>query len=634
MSRSQIRFGTAIRLAASLLFAMTIAAPGWAARPASAQELLPEIAGAVPESAVLFHWMDLDRDGAQWQQSEELIARVGFPGALDLWEEAVLEDGEQSGGITSAELDALLGGEMAIAVLPTAVEQIAALAIAGVESDTLFRSVDATPMAGNGAQPHGIVAILMPSDLDAAWEYVGRQLADAAAEMEVEVEERSIGGAEVLVLPKGERAPHSGMNDHEAGEMGHAMGGYGMDGLGGIAAAQAGEYIVVGMNEGDLQAVIEVIDGSAAPLTDSTEVQAAVAELPAEALTLTYIDGRGVLDALDPEMIAMLQSAMLETPVEVLASQTAMTVSADGPGFRVDSATVLDDAVDLDAYTVENDPAVAAAAEQAPAGTFLFQAGRLPETAYDGAAYSLAQLVNAAGAGEPWPAEGTGGMTFPTEAEMAEEIATASATLGFDLQTELFDLLGEEFVAFSSFPAISFESFGIDAVVAITTSDPAALSESTEKIAAWIDRSDFGLDINARQVDGDPVYAATSDEMADLPGLEFGVVDGRAVFGLGAGIESLITEPAMSLAADEQYQEVMGLLPDAYYQVTYVDIGQAVDPLIALMGLFTQFSEGQSPAAATPVVDAESLRNLRAIGAVSFQEGNVSGSSAILYIGG
>lgn len=634
MSRSQKRFGTAIRLAASLVLAVMIAAPVWATRSASAQQQLPEIAGAVPESAVIFHWMDLDRDGPQWQQTEELISRVGFSDALDLWEEAVLEDGEQSGGITSAELDALLGGEMAFAVLPTAVEHVAAMAMAGVESDTLFRSADATPMAGNGVQPHGIVAILMPSGLDAAWEYVERQFADAAAEMEAEVEERSIGGAEVLALPKGARAPHSGMNDRDQDGMDYVMGGHGLDGLGGIAAARAGEYIVVGMNEGDLQAVIEVIEGSAAPLTDSSEAQAAVAELPTEALTLTYIDGQGVLDVLDPEMIAMLQSAMLETPVEVLASQTAMTVSADDPGFRIDSAMVLNDTVDLDAYTVENDPAVASAAEQAPAGTFLFQAGRIPENAFDGSAYSLAQIVNAAEAGGSWPAEETGGMTFPTEEEMAEEIATASATLGFDLQTELFDLLGGEFVAFSSFPAITFESFGIDAVVAFTTSDPAALAESTEKIAAWIGRSDFGVDINARQVDGDPVYVATSDEMADLPGLEFGVVDERVVFGLGAGIETLTTEPATSLATDEQFQEVMGLLPDAYYQVTYVDIGQAVDPLITLMGLFTQFSEGQSPAAATPVVDAEGLRNLRAIGAVSFQEGNVSGSSAILYIGG
>ena len=53
-----------------------------------------------------------------------------------------------------------------------------------------------------------------------------------------------------------------------------------------------------------------------------------------------------------------------------------------------------------------------------------------------------------------------------------EEIATASQTLGFDLRSELFDLLGGEFIAFSSFPSFDMNGFGLDAVAAVATTTP------------------------------------------------------------------------------------------------------------------------------------------------------------------
>ena len=68
------------------------------------------------------------------------------------------------------------------------------------------------------------------------------------------------------------------------------------------------------------------------------------------------------------------------------------------------------------------------------------------------------------------------------------------------------------------------------------------------------------------------------------PSLEFGVVDDQVVVGTGGGIEDLVTEPAASLADDPQFQAVMDVLPSEYYQVSYVDIGQAVDVLTAMLG--------------------------------------------------
>jgi hypothetical protein len=119
--------------------------------------------------------------------------------------------------------------------------------------------------------------------------------------------------------------------------------------------------------------------------------------------------------------------------------------------------------------------------------------------------------------------------------------------------------------------------------------------------------------------------------MAGAPSLEFGVVDDQAVVGTGGGIEDLVTEPAASLADDPQFQAVMDELPSEYYQVAYVDIGQVIDVLTAMLGAM----EGSQPAdagVATPGPVAGSPANIRALAAVSYQSGETAGSSAILYI--
>ncbi len=641
---------------------------------ALAQETLPAIAAAAPESSVLFHAMDLNRDGAQWQQTEALLARVGVPDALALWEEAILEESEGSGDVTQADLDALLGGEMAIAVLPAALELIAAMAMEGIESDTTFRAEDATPTAASEETPLGVVAILRPGDPDAAWEYVEGQVADLAAQQDVVVEESSYGDAEVLLVPSGDKAGQAGTDAETAMDgMDDWMGGHDMYGSGGFVTAYAGDYIVAAMTEADVTSVVDVIDGTSGSLADSPEAQSVAAELPAEVLSFTYINGQSILETLDPEVIAMLQTILMDVPVESLRSQAGVAISADDPGFRFDTITILNDAVDLDSITVENDPSVAAAAERAPAGTFGFQAGRIAESSFQGLPYALAQAINAG--------SGSGSLDeqpsmFPTEEEMEAEIATAAATLEFDPQADLFDLLGDEFIAFTSFPSISFDNFGVDAVAAITTTDADALAETARKSAAWIERSAPNTDVSVRRVGEETVYVVSDSQTEGVPGIEFGVVGDQAVIGIGGGIEALMTPPADSLAGDAQFQTVMDLLPGEYYQVGYLDIGQAIDPIIMIAGVMGMMDgsdsadadlactdyetqelaqaaydadaaananldldfDGQAcedafaAASGTPMTASGDPRNIRALGGVAFQQENVMGASAILYI--
>src|SRR5215213_6978840 len=111
------------RIGVTLALLLGFLVPAWNAPAALAQGALPETAAAAPDGTVLFHVFDLDREGGQWQQTGTLLERVGLPDARELWEESVLEDGAAKGDFTATDLDALLGGELALVVTPLAVER-------------------------------------------------------------------------------------------------------------------------------------------------------------------------------------------------------------------------------------------------------------------------------------------------------------------------------------------------------------------------------------------------------------------------------------------------------------------------------------------------------------------------------
>src|SRR4051812_30579601 len=117
----RVRSGWRIGVVLALLFGLFV--PAWSSPRVLAQGTLPKTAAAAPKRTVLFHAFDLDREGAQWQQTGTLLERVGLPDALDQWEAAVLQRGAKKGDFRQADLDALLGGELAVVVTPLAVQR-------------------------------------------------------------------------------------------------------------------------------------------------------------------------------------------------------------------------------------------------------------------------------------------------------------------------------------------------------------------------------------------------------------------------------------------------------------------------------------------------------------------------------
>ena len=178
---NSFRSGWRMGVALALLLASSFL-PGAPTSPGS--RTLPETAAAAPAGTALFQAFDLDRDGGQWQQTGTLLARrpAQCPGALG---SAVLEEGAKKGDFTEADLDALMGGELALVVTPLAVER--PWSIMRNASSMVMTLRD--PDGGCLDEPLGVTAVLLPGDPDAAWDYVERQVADLAAKLDVPVED-------------------------------------------------------------------------------------------------------------------------------------------------------------------------------------------------------------------------------------------------------------------------------------------------------------------------------------------------------------------------------------------------------------------------------------------------------------
>lgn len=666
MGDVQQRLRAVWRPLAALALAIGLIGPAVGASEVAAQEGLPEIAAAAPESTVILQTFDLDLEGSQWQQTETLLARVGVPNAIEMWREEILAEGERSGDITEADLDALFGGEMAIIVTDQAIEHLMAkhMTMDGHMDGHDSMGDMATPVTGTANQAYGVAAVLMPGDREAAWDYATRQITDYAQERGLTLEAASGPGQDLLWTTR-ESAVTGATSDDPLEEM------FGHKGHGAMAVGHSGDFIIAAKTPDDVTSIMDVIDGNAPSLMDSDAAQALAGQLPAGALAFTYFDGQSIVDSLDAETKASLQQMMPEMPEESWGAAGWLTISADTDGFRMDALARYADDVDTSSFIVPNDPAIVAAAEEAPAGTFIYQAGILPASTWAGAPFAVAQAVNAAALGQDWEDEAMKALPSPEEIEA--QIATATQILGFDPAADLFDLLGDEFIAFAGFPGFGAGGLSLDAVAAISTTDSAAMAETMQKIAAWIDRAEPSIDVSVRRIGDDTVYVVRDPETVELPSLEFGVVDGQVVFSIGEGIAELNADPANSLADDAQFQAVMGTLPGEYSQVAYVDIGQAMGLLAMFSGEFgaaqvsdadlacAEFASQEQAqealdadpvansdldlngdgiacedafgvAGGTPVAVAGSLENIRALAMVTFEEDGASGTSAILYI--
>jgi hypothetical protein len=612
---------------AAMLLVVTLALPIAASGSAAAQTTaLPKTAAAAPASTAVFHEIDLDPNGAQWQQLGAILGRLGLPSATDLLQNHMMEHGAARTNVTQADLDALLGGEVAIVISPAAIARMVEM------QHEQAGAAAATPVANAVSGDHGMAAVLLPGDPGAAWDFIHRELTALAAKRNVSLDESTSNGADVIWVPPAQDGAAMQMDDHDG------MGMHGMHANAGFAVAHADDYILAAPTRDDLTDIIDTIMSGSGSLADDADAQQVRGELPAEALSFTYVNGPAIVDAVDPQIIAEAANMNPGVAPEAWRVRSGVAFAADANGFRLDTIEIPGQGGNLQAAVPQNDTsAISAAAGRAPADTFAFEAGVLPQDAFVDAPFLLAEAVNHASHPDQTTNEN---QAAPTQAEMDAAIAQAAQTLGFDPRTELFDLLGGNFVVFTNLPDILHGDFVPDAVAAVDTSDPATLGTTTRKLATLIDLTQKDVDVATRQIGSDTVYAvsavadATNQQIQiQIPAFDIGVIGGQLVAGLGNGIEQMVNAPASSLADEAQYKTVMGLLPSEHYQVNYVDLRQIVDPLAQAASMIeTHVMPGGHSESSTPAMSSTGLQNLRALGSVSFRRGDMAGSSMIIYI--
>jgi hypothetical protein len=207
-----------------------------------------------------------------------------------------------------------------------------------------------------------------------------------------------------------------------------------------------------------------------------------------------------------------------------------------------------------------------------------------------------------------------------------------------------------------------FGADGIVGVVASPVTDPAVVEATVARVAALA--AGAGT-TSTREVGGATVNVVETTQSGLPLRIEYGVVDGYLVIGLGSGLEQFVTGPGESLAASPTYQTVMAELPAEHGGSFYLDLSQVIGLAQLFLGIGSSTSfqdaspdcgnyESQAAAQAAFEADEEGLIDLdqnfdgeacedyfdgapdfsalRALASVQFERDGLRGSSTILYI--
>ncbi|HEU0115448.1 MAG TPA: hypothetical protein VFQ80_12265, partial [Thermomicrobiales bacterium] len=261
----------------------------------------PAAAKAAPADAAVFIDVNTKANSAQWTQASALLARLGLPNAADMWKAQASKHESQGMGTppTQAQLDALTGGELAVAVTSQA-------AIDAVEAAFNKPARHGAAMGESQAMAdmhdvHGAAVIVKPSDPDVAWNYVEQQFGNLAQQMGSQVERTQVDGVDVIAVSPG--AGGTPVASPVAMDQSGSMSGMDMGREHGGAAARVGDLIVAGPTADDLKPFLDAASGAAPSLADAPELAEAQANLPTqEGLAFAYANTAGIVDGLDPKI--------------------------------------------------------------------------------------------------------------------------------------------------------------------------------------------------------------------------------------------------------------------------------------------------------------------------------------------
>jgi hypothetical protein len=545
-----IAASAASRLTLAVLFAaaMLVPAIGQIA-PVSAQTSTVDFstAEAAPADAFAYVVTTTDDESEQWRLADELLDRAGLGEALD---EAMAEELSDDSG-EELPLDAFLGGEVAVVVGQAALGAMVAESLADADLDAMFGMMgEATPEAASAAVAgEGFAVVIDARAPDTAWAGIRDSILEEEGNSETTYE-----GTTILYAPPADEEDE------------------------GMAAARAGDLILVALDPVDLEPVIDTAEGRTPAITTLPEFTEVRDALPTEYLMFGFTNSTAIMDT---ELGAFAMMAGGNT-----AAYSGVTVAADAPGFRMESVALPAEGATEVSGTANFESELVGFA---PSDAFFFTSGA------DLGATGVLDAVGATMLAAAFGMDGAGDSPDPdalTEDFIAEQYEVAASLIGINLQTEFFQqFAGEYGMWLSTAP----EGGPVDGLFATGTIDPEAVSNALMQLSFIIQgASGAESPLTTREIDGGQVYVV---DLGDGSTLEFGVVDDRLVIGTGAAVSRLEGEPKDSLVDNERFQTVTGTLPAERNGLVYIDLERAI-PLLETaaeetedLGLPTGFEE-------------------------------------------
>ncbi len=573
-------------------------------------------------------------------------------------EEALIPGGTEAEATMEPEVAIEEAAEDSAEVVEDAAEESSDEDAGNTGGDPLDNIGTTDSGADDEVGPSGVVGIVRPSDPDAAAAEIDAVLLEASRSTDTAIEETEVSGVTI-----------SSLSPDEFGSAG-------------IAVARLGDVFVVAGTPEDLEPYAAVYAGEAPALDADPAFVRARSELPDDFLAFGFVNGPAIVTALKPVLAlatvafgAELQAGGISAAqLDQLRAYNAFIVRADTPGFRFETAMFAAEGVTLPSLPEGGEVTLDG---EVPGDSLIFVDGfELGETITP--QLDVLDLAIAQAAMQDPDAF----LLLPEGATDAEKIAALDELIGriisFNPRTQLINQLTGEW-AFALTVRSLTDPSGVGAVFTSGVNDLTQVLDATTKLATYINvlavglalASDNPIQILANtevgvqtEIVGDgltqvitipippsvtglesdtPVDQTEADEPVPTIRLQWGIVDGRFVFGVNEGFADYVEGAASGTLADNpRYQAIMAELPEPSNGVFYLDLGQ----LITLLEPLLVGSPGAIPdcdaavddsCMATPVPSTTwglpDLSGIEALAAVAYTRGDVLRVSALLMIG-
>jgi hypothetical protein len=563
----------AVRSAVAVSMVAMIGAGMLANSPARAQEsglLTPST--VTPANVVFYAEVSLDADNTQLQAFDDILTRLGA-------EDSLVEAIEESATDSSSDLD-LNGAEIAIGILPSALAAGADASGDLIESATSGGVTDDLEEVGSTAGDEGVVVVIRPKDIAEAE-------ASAKESAGIDAESEDYLGIEIVSPVDSD------------------------DSIGTYAVVD--DFLISGSNVDDIKAFIDVSQDDGDSLADFDEFQSTSDLLPAERVGFAFANGPALLEAASDSLDDPSMAAALADSVSAYSGYTGLVIAADEPGVRLEVVVVPgEDASEAVASGVAADLDMA---NRVPSDTVVFASGfDLGQSAIlNGLGLALVSIFSGLTSSSSFDDSDA----TPEPMSIDEMYDSLASSFGFNLKTGFIDQLVGPY-GFAVWGIDSEDVADVNVALVSGVADETVLGDTLGTISLLVQAGGQGqINVTSRALEGGSVNHIEISEGGTETSVDYGVVGGEFVLGVGDGAETVINGPSESLADSTMYTTALSYLPEEFQAIYYLDIAQLEaaeqgmgdagfsqdDLIIDIIGTPGAGSQAQSFAAVTYVQD-------------------------------